>query len=147
MAHAFQPIPANPTFRKLRESTYASDYITNKKSLIVYCNEKKSFGCKKSWNQGDYLLYNNGQSVVNNLCASKFNTSNLFSNLITKENLSGVTVLLDACNYEVTAKIIYPTCIAPFYQTYIIDPNGELFGNTYCGINNYASYMIPSLQK
>jgi hypothetical protein len=146
MAHAFQPIPANPAFRKLRESTYASDYITNKKGLIVYCNEKKNFGCKRSWNQSNYLLYNNGQSATNNLLSSKFNTSELFSNLVTKENLLDVPVIMDANNYEVPTNIVHPTCIEPFYHRYIIDPDGVLFGKTLCGFNNYANFMEPSLQ-
>ena len=143
MAHALQPIPANPAFKKIKESNYASDYIYNKKSIITYCNEKKNFACKKSWNQGNYLLYNNGRTRADQ-CLYAGNTSELYSNLFTKENLTGVCTVED---------IQYKTCSPklsnadPFYDTYNIDPNGELFGRSQCGINNYVMYMQPGLQN
>jgi hypothetical protein len=28
------------------------------------------------------------------------------------------------------------------YRSYIIDPSGNLFGNTTCGINNYENYLV-----
>ena len=30
------------------------------------------------------------------------------------------------------------------YLTYDVDPSGNLFGNTICGINNFVNYMEPS---
>ena len=30
------------------------------------------------------------------------------------------------------------------YNYYIIDPSGNLFGNTQCGINNFLNYLVYS---
>jgi len=148
MAHAFQKFPANVAFGRVKESNYAGDYIYNKKSLIAFCNENRNFNCKKSWTQGDYLLYNNAQNFTLNLSSKFYNTSNLASNLFTKENLAGVCSVVDTsgnCSTKLgnTTSSSFP----PFYYQYIIDPCGTLFGVSPCGINNYANLMTPSLQK
>jgi hypothetical protein len=57
--------------------------------------------------------------------------TNLNINLITKLNLIDVNVIqpVDISSNEY-----------PFLQ-YNIDPSGELFGNTTCGINNFLNYL------
>jgi hypothetical protein len=150
MAHAFQPLPGNVTFRKTKESNYASDYIYNKKSLMAYCVEKKDFNCKKWWNQGELFLYNNGQYLVTTAKCSPFNTSNLGSNLYTKQDLSSVCVITDTssntCKPKINAISISTSNKEPLYNRYNIDPSGQLFGRTPCGENNYTIFMTPSLQ-
>ena len=32
--------------------------------------------------------------------------------------------------------------IRNFYNRYIIDPSGQLFGNTQCGVNNFLNYLV-----
>ena len=32
--------------------------------------------------------------------------------------------------------------IPNFYARYIIDPSGQLFGNTSCGVNNFLNYLV-----
>ncbi len=107
MAHRFQPIPANVTFRKIKDSKYPK------------------------------------------VCSS-FNTSNLAANLYTKECLLDVCVVSDISNNSCGPKIpIIDAAVSktnPLYFRYFIDPKGELFGATPCGVNNYVNYMIPSLQ-
>jgi hypothetical protein len=107
MAHRFQPIPANVTFRKIKNSSYPK------------------------------------------VCSS-FNTSNLAANLYTKESLAGVCVVADSnenlCSPQIPVIDATQSKTAPLYFRYFIDPKGELFGSTPCGVNNYATYMIPSLQ-
>ena len=144
MAHAFQPIPANVTFQQVKEPGFASDYISNKKSYLAYCNKKSSFDCKRRLTQGEYLLYNDGRSLTTGLCSPFFNNSNLVSNLYSKENLSGVCTVSDTTS--ICAPKIDPSLTTPFYNNYIIDPNGALFGRTPCGLNNYVAYMTPSIQ-
>jgi hypothetical protein len=155
MAHAFQPTPGNVTFRKTREPNYASDYIYNKKSLMAYCIEKKDFNCKKSWNQGELFLYNNGQYLTTYAKCSPYNTSNLGSNLYTKLDVSGVCVIRDttlnntsssACSPQISAIPVLTSQSQPLYYRYNIDPSGQLFGRTPCGVNNYTIFMTPSLQ-
>jgi len=148
MAHAFQKFPANVAFGRIKESNYASDYTYNKKSIRTFCIENRNFNCKKSWTQGDYLLYNNAQNRTLTACQPFYNTSNLASNLFTKENLVGVCSVADTSG-NCSTKLVNTTSSSsnPFYYRYVIDPSGTLFGVSPCGINNYANYMIPSLQK
>ena len=81
---------------------------------------------------------------------SSFNTSNLAANLYTKEYLKGVCVVLDSsdnlCNPKIPIIDATESKTAPLYFRYFIDPYGQLFGSTPCGVNNYTNYMIPSLQ-
>jgi hypothetical protein len=156
MAYAFpplignQPVQGNVTFRKTREPNYASDYIYNKKSLMAYCIEKKDFNCKKWWNQGELFLYNNGQYLATYGKCSPYNTSNLGSNLYTKLDVSGVCVITDtslnACSPKISAIPVLTSQSQPLYYRYNIDPSGQLFGRSPCGVNNYTIFMTPSLQ-
>lgn len=146
MAHAFQKFPANVAFGRIKESNYASDYTYNKKSQIAFCVENKNFNCKKSWTQGNYLLYNNAQNINLNACQPFYNTSNLASNLFTRENLVGVCSLVDTSG-NCSPKLVPTSSSNPFYYRYIIDPSGTLFGVSPCGINNYANLMVPGLQN
>lgn len=60
---------------------------------------------------------------------------NLVMGQWTASDLSHVTVLSsNALTNEVLTS-------APFYQQTRIDPKGELFGNTACGLLNYTRYM------
>ena len=145
MSHAFQKYPAKAAFGKVKEPNYASDFTRTKKSLNAYCIEKKDFNCKKSWTQGDYLLYNDAQNSVRGSCIPFFNTSNLASNLYTREYLPGFCLLQDSsgCSPKITPQV---NATVPFYYRYVIDPRGLLFGVSPCGLNNYANYMTPELQ-
>ena len=147
MAHAFQKFPANVAFARIKQTNYAGDYTYNKKSQIAFCVENKNFNCKKSWSQGEYLLYNNAQNINLNACQPFYNTSNLASNLYTKENLKFVCSGADTSG-NCSPKFGNTTTSggSPFYWGYVIDPFGELFGVSPCGINNYANFMVPGLQ-
>ena len=140
MAHTFSPIPAKSAFGNILSTDYASDYIRNKKAKLAYCNKKVV--AKQSQSQSDLLLYNQGQLLYNytdpSCNVSSFNSANLVAGLYTQENLEGVNVLSN--NVGST-----PTTISangyPFYSYYNIDPSGQLFGNTTCGIINFTNYM------
>ena len=60
-----------------------------------------------------------------------------------KENLKYVTPISSNTLEPTPVTVIQPSSV-PFYQYYIIDQKGELFGNTQCGENNFVSYMEPS---
>ena len=47
MAHAFTTIPAKPTFVTLTKVEYQSDYISNKKANLLYCNNRDKTNCNK----------------------------------------------------------------------------------------------------
>ena len=55
-----------------------------------------------------------------------------FGNLITKLDLTDVPVILPTTITTVTDP----------YKYYNIDPSGNLFGNTICGIDNWEKYMV-----
>ena len=125
----FNIIPAKPTFGNLREPLYASDYLQLKKNKLNVCFTKQV-----------------GKEVY------AANKSNLNANLITKQNLSGVCSLsqnymdnnsMDDDNNNTCCQKtnITNSNVVPFYQQYRIDPKGELFGNTQCGVNNFTNYM------
>ena len=57
----------------------------------------------------------------------------------TKLDLQGVKVL------QLTKSKTVPTNIGiskPFYEIYTIDPEGDLFGKTPCGLHNYKKYLV-----
>jgi hypothetical protein len=67
-------------------------------------------------------------------------------------NIPGLALWLDSADASSITQTdpvtispsINPT-LQPFYYYYNIDPNGELFGNTQCGINNYTNFMEVSV--
>ena len=72
-------------------------------------------------------------------CLNSINKANLNINLISKLDLSGVDVIQDVSGNLAPSTIT--TTSIPFLD-YNIDPNGSLFGNTICGINNFENYMV-----
>ena len=58
MAHAFKTIPAKPTFGTLTKAGYQSDYITNKKANLLYCNNRDKKNCDKLTKVSNYEHYN-----------------------------------------------------------------------------------------
>jgi hypothetical protein len=127
MAYAFAPISAKPTFAILRDKSYQSDYIKIKKSRNL-CQ------CKKT-------------------CTTKIvNTGNLIMGQYSKLDLTGVCTVIPTtpcANFSDCdpCKTKDPVPIAtnsnnPFYYNNTIDPIGELFGNSQCGEQNYARYMV-----
>ena len=153
MAHAFKLISAKPTFGTLRSNTFQSDYITNKKSRLAYCNtSNKCNNSSGSYNQINLL--NNGRRL-SYIYLSKnglipFNKTNVIAGLYSKMNLKNVCTLIngfpcnnintscEACSDPVSIDML---STVPFNWTNTIDPVGALFGDTPCGIENYVNYM------
>ena len=73
-----------------------------------------------------------------NICKVKTNydSAALYSNLYTKQNVEGVNTINPIYN----PKNIHINPCLPFYVQFIIDPSGQLFGNTACGVNGYLKY-------
>lgn len=151
----FTPIPAKPTFGSKQNNLYASDYIANKKikyhinnSCSNSCNNLKTntntfiFNYPSNYQtdmtQGNLLLFNKYRYPVKNN-----NTSNLNRNLYTSLDLKNVNVV-QKTNPSITPTTINPSA-TPFYENYIIDSSGVLFGNTECGINNYVSFQVINM--
>jgi hypothetical protein len=147
MAHAFKTISAKPTFGTLQQNLYQSDYINRKKGIIVFC--KTPCICKNIKVAPSYDMRNsfNLGFRVNRLNSIHNNKSNLISSQYTKENLRNVCtvttngpVLENSCQNNSPVIIDPVNSTIPFYNDYIIDPLGELFGKSQCGQLNYIEY-------
>jgi hypothetical protein len=147
MSYAFnisQPTnSAREAFGVFNESQYAGEYILNKKAKATFCKPNICKGNKKVGTQGQLLLLN--KSNMLKFYSESYNPSQLNSNLVTKLDLTGVTVMETFTNPPITpAPIQHPPYISPNYPylDYIIDPNGSLFGNTPCGVYNFLNYRV-----
>jgi len=148
----FSPISAKPTFgNKQNYYVYTSDYITNKKIKYQMNNSNTKsttnsiifnypFNYQRDSTQGNLILFNQYRYPRKN-----YNSFNLNSGLYTKLNLKNVNVLETTTNPTITPTSINPQLTTPFYENYIIDPNGSLFGNTQCGINNYINFRTSNI--
>jgi hypothetical protein len=150
-------ISGKATFGTLKQVSYQSDYITNKKSKLNYCNNVNytaNSNCKKNnffTNYNQYNLFNNGRYLFALDTKKKlpFNKTNLIAGLYSKMNLTNVCTVIngnpcsqiESCNGCSNVVTVDASSSNPFYITNTIDPIGELFGNSQCGINNFIDYM------
>jgi len=158
MAKAFAPISAFPTFGKLRENLYQSDFLDRKKALLTYCNSPSycnkikiatSYDQRNLYNLGAYVksLGKCGRLPVNN--------NNLIAGQFSKLNLQYVCTVNagppplqpfnpylpgHSCN-NLPVQINPSASTTPFYYANTIDPEGEEFGLTQCGELNFTDYM------
>ena len=65
---------------------------------------------------------------------------NLNMNLFTTLDLTSVEVVEDSVSKE-SPTTINKVLAANFYNNYVIDPKGQLFGNTRCGYKNFLFYL------
>jgi len=152
MAFTFNSNPAKEAFGRIKQIQYASDYITNKKAKIVFCkgitidkNVGLIYPCDRMSRVASYetrMLFNRGK-IMKNIQLRRlpfFNYNNLEVNLFTKENLNCVDVMQETTS---PSPVPYPPvqATAPFYWNTRIDPKGELFGNSQCGVNNFVDTL------
>jgi hypothetical protein len=152
MAHSFKTNSGYRSFGVFSEPLDAGEYIYNKKAKASFCVASSCVPAVNVGTQGNLLLFNRSNVISVYPCKNNINKSNLNINLITQLNLLDVPVIQNVEHPENTSTSITPGLIgtagiySPPYLNYNIDPSGNLFGNTVCGINNYVSYMqyIPS---
>lgn len=138
----FTPIPAKATFGNSQPIQFANDVTVGKSIISQFCpfNIKTCNTNYKLKNSGDLISFKKYYRYKNKFYKS-YNTSNLNINLYTKLDLRNVNVL--QANYPIKT----PTSIDPivnFNENYTIDPEGELFGNSNCGINNFVKFQSPN---
>jgi hypothetical protein len=145
----FPTTPGRKAFGVNKPVQNAGDYILNKKTKNAYCNISLCRPQNKVVNQSDLLALRKSNYLYNRCVSYNFNKTNLNITLFTKLDLTGVRVLADAITGQSPTKILPLTtenftALAqnPYYARYTIDPCGELFGNTTCGINNYQDYVV-----
>jgi hypothetical protein len=118
-------------------------------SKKVCCDEtcKKKSGQpsdKNNSNSYDFLMsirhgYMLDKNEIDNV--PPFNQMDLVSGLYSTVDLLDVPTVCSIVD-ELNDKIGVNTYCVPFYQYYRVDPDGELFGNTPCSINNYLNFVV-----
>lgn len=174
MAHAFKTIPGKPTFGTLKQVVYQGDYLQRKKALRTVCTSQANCGQiknAKSYEQVNQYKEGFRLNAANRCNILPFNKSDLIVNLYSKMNLKDACTMINGfpcidpglsdvscsdstnpkcCSNACSSpKIITPGSTNPFNWNNTIDPLGNLFGNSQCGIQNYTQYMVfnPSNNK
>jgi hypothetical protein len=144
MAFTFNSNPANEAFGKAKKVGYASDYLEDRKARLVYCKNVKIGNGYKLARPCDRLYIAKSYETINlfrrGLLIKKitqgrvpfFNNGDLEINLYTKENLNNVNVI--------AGTVPTPNTVLDFH-TYDLDPCGQLFGNSQCGVGNFVNYL------
>jgi len=143
MSRPFAKNSAKSAFAQFKSASYSSDYISNKKIKNSFCN----VDCRPNkhlYSQSNYLLAKNANSLLLHPC-DHINKTQLYINLITKMNLSNDIPIVEDLNTKTYPVLIDETVIRP-YLKYNIDPSGNLFGNSVCGIYNFENYIISNQQ-
>jgi hypothetical protein len=117
---------ASRSFKTNKESTAAGDYLFKK--------QLQASMCVPSLNKCP------PPPPPSSLSQYKYN---LNMNLFTTLDLNGVYVVEDSVG-KVSPTTINKTAAANFYNRYVIDPKGQLFGNTPCGYTNFLFYLKNS---
>ena len=140
MAHSFKTYPGRPTFEVYNEPLDAGEYIKNKRALTTFCGANVCKPSRAVNTQSNRLLLNRA-NYLNYYSSGDIDRSNLYINLLTKLDLNHVHVIKN----NTTPPFVSPTTISNTviaYTAYLIDPCGNLFGNTTCGENNYETYLV-----
>jgi hypothetical protein len=140
MSRPFSNYSAKATFGQVKEPISAREYIISKKTKYSFCNPDICHPNKNVYSQSNLLRLRQANNMAFYPC-NNFDKQQLYSNLYTKLDLSDLSentpVISDLSgNFPVNIK----TNVTP-YLSYNIDPSGNLFGNTVCGINNYLNYV------
>lgn len=115
---------ASRSFKTNKESTAEGDYIVKKKVQATKCVPSLN-RCPPP------------PPPPSSLSQYKYN---LNMNLFTTLNLTPVEVVEDSAS-KVSPTLIDKVLAANFYNNYVIDPKGQLFGNTPCGYKNFLFYL------
>lgn len=140
MAHSFKTPMGKNTFGVFKEPQTSGDYILNKKSKTIFCKANDCVPSKSVGSEGNLNLRARAIRLNYYNCQNTFNKKNLNVNLITKLDLSDVPVIQDNDTGDCPTPLDKANPDAPYQYT--IDPSGNLFGNTTCGINNWVNYMV-----
>ena len=146
MAHSFKTNSGYRTFGVFSEPADAGDYTYNKKARASFCVANNCTPAVKVGSQSNLLLFNRSNKISVFPCQNFINKANLNSNLITQLNLFNVPVIQNKETGDIPTTITpalnsTASTYTPPYLKYNIDPSGNLFGNTVCGINNYINYI------
>ena len=131
----------NRSFGVFTEPSCASDYTQSKRAQILKTPSQKTTKLSGG------LHASNRKSAPIYCDIYPFEKKDLIVNLYSKEDLQGVTSVCSGTNVCAQSSPNIDSTKLPFYQNYIIDPNGTLFGSSQCGINNFTNYMVPDVEE
>lgn len=142
---------ANKCFSTFRKAQTAGDYIYNKKAKATFCVPNINQRCvsiKNANTENNLLLFKTSNMLTSQSHLSSIIKTDLYINLITNMDLSGVSVIQDISSGRVPVPIYSSTSSNKIYLKYVIDPCGNLFGHGLCGqvnpYKNYMKYNVPS---
>jgi hypothetical protein len=138
---------ANKAFGVFSGSQDAGIYLYNKKAKTTYCNANICTPTLTVGSESNYLLFKRANKLRVYPCLNSINKANLNINLITKLDLTNVHVIQDFSGNTWPSSINTMNTVPDPYLRYNIDPSGNLFGNTICGINNWEKYMVYGVDK
>jgi len=133
MARSFKNTASCKTFGQFKEPDDAGNYILNKKAKATFCGANNCIPSTTVNTQQNLLLLKKSNALKYYNCFNSFNKANLNINLLTALDLKYVTVL----NKTTSNNPLYAIILS-----YQLDPKGELFGNTPCGLTNFTNYMV-----
>ena len=145
MSGIFKSCYGKSAFCKVKEPIDGGEYIINKKAKNTYCSPNICHPNKNVNSESNLLMLKKANTLKFNSFISNFNKSNLYINLYTKLDLEGVCTISDLsnnCPISITTDVPSINPVVPTFSNYVIDPSGNLFGNTPCGINNFVNYMV-----
>jgi len=138
MSRPFAKNNGKTTFAQFNKPLDAGQYTLIKKTKYTFCKPDYCHPNKNLYSQSNYMMLKKANDLALNPC--DIDHTQLYINLITKLDLSDNAIVvtdLSGNGYPVQIN----TTVEP-YLTYNIDPSGNLFGNTVCGINNFENYIV-----
>jgi hypothetical protein len=139
MSRPFAKNSAKSAFAQFKEPLDGGDYISIKKTKYSFCKPDYCHPNKNLYSQSNYMMLKRANNLATNPC-DYIDHTQLYMNLITKLDLTDVNPVISDLSGN-TYPAVINTNVEP-YLTYNIDPNGYLFGNTLCGIDNYQNYIV-----
>ena len=136
---SFNSNQAKRTFGRFYEPLEAGNYILKKKAQATFCKPNKCVPSITLNTQENKLMLNWANRLKYAPCKNDFNKSNLNVNLITKLQLNNNVAVIQQ-NLPHSSPTDLDLQSIP-YLYYTIDPCGNLFGNTICGVNNWETYI------
>jgi hypothetical protein len=145
MSRPFKSYSGKAAFGEVQEPMSSSDYILNKKAKSTYCSPNICHPNKNIGSESNFYLLKKANSLKFNSFVDNFDKTSLYVNLYTKLDLESVVTVTDLSSnvpVPITTNVPYINPSVPTYSNYVIDPSGNLFGNSTCGINNFVDYMV-----
>lgn len=138
MRYSFNVGSGKSSFGSLKEPIESGCYTYNLKAKTTFCVGNNCIPSRTVDTQSNLLLLKRSNRLSYYPKKNAFNYANLNVNLISKLNVKDVCVIKNMHTKDCPTTI----SVVPIPSlTYDIDPSGNLFGETTCGLNNFTNYV------